>query len=221
VDRPCGQIAWADAGPPKQAQKIAVPRREEDPVMICRNLFPVRSPLWAALLALSAGLAVSATARAEDKDKAASTLPLKKVVLYNAGVGVYERRAEIDGDAKIDLKFNATDINDLLKSMVLQDLGGGKISTVTYASIDPITKTLKTFAIDLTDNPTMAKLLDQIRGEKVDIEAPNKIVGSILGVEVRKQRVGDKGEIVETEYLNLLTDTGLRSFQLSAISRKA
>lgn len=174
-----------------------------------------------AALVMAAGLVLPAIAHAQDKDKdkAASALPLKKVVLYNAGVGFYERRAEIDGDAKIDLKFNATDINDLLKSMVLQDLGGGKISTVTYASIDPITKTLKTFAIDLTDNPTMAKLLDQVRGEKVEIEAPNKITGSILGVEVRKQRVGDKGEIVETEYLNLLTETGLRSFQMASIAR--
>jgi hypothetical protein len=187
--------------------------------MVCRKLLPARWKSIAALLAFSAGLALPGIARAEDKDKAASALPLKKVVLYNAGVGFYERRAEIDGDAKIDLKFNATDINDLLKIMVLQDLGGGKISTVTYASIDPITKTLKTFAIDLTDNPTMAKLLDQVRGEKVEIESPNKIVGSILGVEVRKQRVGDKNEVVETEFLNLLTDTGLRSFQMSAITR--
>ena len=93
---------------------------------------------------------------------------MKKAVLYNAGVGFFERRAEIDGNAKVDLKFNVTEINDLLKSMVLQDLGGGKISTVTYASMDPITKTLKTFAIDLTDNPTMADLLDQVAREGRD-----------------------------------------------------
>jgi len=171
------------------------------------------------LLMAAAVLAAPTWVHAEDKEKGATALPLKKVVLYNAGVGFYERSAEIDGDAKIDLKFNVSDINDLLKSMVLQDLGGGKISTVTYASMDPITKTLKTFAIDLTDNPTMARLLDQVRGEKVEIESPNRIVGTILGVETRKQRVGDKDEVVETEYLNLLTDTGLRSFAMASISR--
>ncbi len=158
-----------------------------------------------------------APARADDKP--ADALPLKKVVLYNAGVGFFERRADVDGNTKVDLKFNVSDINDLLKSMVLQDSGGGKISTVTYSSMDPITKTLKTFAIDLTSNPSMGNLLAQVRGEKVEIEAPNRVTGTILGVEVREQQVGDKDKTIQTEYLNLLTDTGLRSFALASVSR--
>ena len=153
------------------------------------------------------------------QEKGADSLPLKKIVLYNAGVGFFERRAEVDGTAKVDLKFNVGDVNDLLKSMVLEDQGGGRVSTVTYSSMDPITKTLKTFAIDLTSNPTMADLLDQIRGEQVEIEAPNRITGTILGVETREQQVGDKDRVIETEYLNLLTETGLRSFPLSSVSR--
>lgn len=159
------------------------------------------------------GGAVSAQEKQDDP------LPVKKVVLYNAGVGFFERRAEIDGNAKVDLKFNAAEINDLLKSMVLQDLAGGKVSTVTYASMDPITKTLKTFAIDLTNNPTLANLLDQVRGEKVEIEAPNRVTGTILGVETREQQVGDRDKVVKSEFLNLLTDAGLRSFPMATISR--
>ena len=91
-----------------------------------------------------------------------------------------------------------------------------KISTVTYGSKEPITKTLKTFAIDLTNNPTLAKLLDQVRGEKVEIEAPNRVTGTILGVETREQQVGDKDRVVKIELLNLLTSDGLRSFPMAA-----
>ena len=171
----------------------------------------------AALVTTSESLAIAQEKLAQDK--AAEPLPLKKVVLYNAGVGFFERRAEVDGSAKVDLKFNVGDVNDLLKSMVLEDQGGGRVSTVTYSSMDPITKTLKTFVIDLTSNPTMADLLDQIRGEKVEIEAPNRITGTILGVETREQQVGDKDRVIKTEYLNLLTETGLRSFPLSSVSR--
>ncbi len=145
-----------------------------------------RSPSLGFLVAVGLLAIAAASARADDKP---SPLPLKKVVLFNSGVGFFEHRAEIEGDAKVDLKFNVGDVNDLLKSMVLQDLGGGKISTVTYGSMDPITKTLKTFAIDLTNNPTLADLLRQVRGEQVEIEAPTKITGTILGVEVRKQQV--------------------------------
>ncbi|HEY4308876.1 MAG TPA: DUF4139 domain-containing protein [Pirellulales bacterium] len=184
--------------------------------MIVRSVFC--RALRAGLFLTSLSIAQWAfDARAEEPEAAA--LPVKRVVLYNAGVGFFERRADIEGNAKVDLKFNSTEINDLLKSMVLQDLGGGKISTVTYASIDPITKTLKTFAIDLTNNPTMANLLDQVRGEKVEIEAPNRVTGTILGVETREQQVGDKDRVVKTEFLNLLTETGLRSFPMASISR--
>ncbi len=150
-------------------------------------------------------------------DPAASPIPLKRVVLFNSGVGFFDREAEIEGDARLELKFNVDDINDLLKSMVLQDFGGGKISTVTYGSMDPITKTLKTFAIDLTSNPTLGELLGQARGESVEIDAPNAMQGAILGVEKRKRKVGD--ETVEAEYLNLLTDAGLRSVPLAEVGR--
>ncbi|HEY1599540.1 MAG TPA: hypothetical protein VGG64_08060 [Pirellulales bacterium] len=183
--------------------------------MIARRTLRLSLASYLATAALALGIGTSLRAQ----EKADDPLPLKKVVLYNAGVGYYERRAEIDGNAKVDLKFNVSDINDLLKSMVLQDLAGGKISNVTYSSMDPITKTLKTFAIDLTDNPTMADLLDQVRGEKVEIEAPNRITGTILGVETRQQQVGDKDRVNETEFLNLLTDTGLRSFAMPTITR--
>src|SRR6185436_15855227 len=111
-------------------------------------------------------------------------------------------------DAKLDLQFNTKDINDLLKSMVLQDLDGGRISTVTYTSRDPITRTLRTFSIDLTSNPSLAGLLSQVRGEKIEIDGPSKITGIILGVEKKTIRSGDK-DVVEVEMLNLLTEEGL------------
>jgi len=167
-------------------------------------------------LAVVAGLlATSAAAAAEPAEK---QLPLKRAVLFSSGVGFFEHRADVEGDTQIDLKFNVDDINDLLKSMVLQDLGGGKVSTVTYGSKDPITKTLKTFAIDLTTNPTLAQLLDQVRGEQVAIQAPNEIIGTIVGVEFRKQRV-DKDQVIEVAYLNLLTTDGLRSIPLEQVTK--
>src|SRR5437588_12605800 len=48
-------------------------------------------------------------------------LPVKQVVLYSSGVGYYQREGQVDGSARIDLQFHTTNINDLLKSLVLQD----------------------------------------------------------------------------------------------------
>ena len=144
-------------------------------------------------------------------------MPLKRVVLFNSGVGFFEHDGQVTDDAQVDMKFKTDDINDLLKSMVVQDLGGGQVSTISYGSKDPISKTLKSFAIDLTTNPTLGQLLGQIRGEQVAIEAPNAITGTILGVETRDQKVGDN-QVQKVEYLDLLTDAGLRSVALDKVS---
>lgn len=164
---------------------------------------------------LLAGIAVVTAAAADDQ---AADLPLKRIVLFNSGVGFFEHGAEIEGNRDLQLKFNVEDVNDLLKSLVLQDLGGGTVSTVTYGSKDPIERTLRTFAIDLTTNPTLADLLRQVRGEQVEIDAPDKIIGTILGVETRKQQVG-KDEAIDVDYLNLVTDQGLRSLALRDVGR--
>lgn len=155
---------------------------------------------------------------AAEAKKSDSKLPLASVVLFNSGVGFFEHKAEVEGNAQIELQFKVDDINDLLKSMVLQDLGGGHISTVTYTSKDPITKTLKTFSIDLTENPTLAQILGQVRGERIEIAAPTKVEGTIIGLEKRQRPGAKEGEIIEIDVLNLLTEDGLKSIPLEQVS---
>jgi len=167
-----------------------------------------------------AGLSVIGLATAQAADPPGDeALPLTKLVLFNSGVGYYEHQTTVDGRQRIELKFDVGNINDLLKSMVLQDLGGGHVATVTYASKDPITKTLGTFAIDLTSNPSLADLLEQVRGEQVELDAPDKIAGLIVGVERRQEATLDGKLVTPKAYLNLLTDAGLRSVALSTVSR--
>ncbi|MFL5241096.1 MAG: hypothetical protein ACJ8FY_03225, partial [Gemmataceae bacterium] len=58
-------------------------------------------------------------------------LPIAQCALFSSGVGYFQREAEIEGNARVDLTFPVSDINDLLKSMVLQDLGGGHVAAVS------------------------------------------------------------------------------------------
>jgi hypothetical protein len=173
------------------------------------------------VLLLSLGLVASAQERTrETATKAAAQypLPLSEVVLYSSGVGYFQRDGSIEDRGDVELKFKVDNINDLLKSMVVQDFDGGQVGTVTYDSRDPITKTLKSFAVDLTTNPGLGQLLGQIRGERVEVAAPNPVSGVIVGVEKKGERVGDK-EVAEVEYLNLLTAEGLRSIHLGQVQR--
>ena len=165
-----------------------------------------------------AACVLAATVGAWAADDGKFPLPLKRVVMFSSGVGFFQHFGQVEGDAKVEMRFNVRDINDLLKSMVVMDFDGGTVSTVTYGSKDPITKTLKSFVIDLTTNPTLAQLLAQVRGEKVEIEAPAKITGVILGVETRRKKVGEN-EFIDIHMLNLVTDEGLRSIPLDTVSR--
>src|SRR5438128_3680900 len=119
-----------------------------------------------------------------------SPLPIAQVILFNSGVAYFQREGEVEESTRVDLSFPATDINDLLKSLVLEDLGGGTISAISYDSHDPIDKTLKSFALDLTANPTFGQILNQARGEKVEVTMQpgshaqaDTLTGSIVGME--------------------------------------
>ena len=150
-----------------------------------------------------------------------SNLPLSRVVLYSSGVGYFQHDGTVQGNSHIDLRFKADAVNDLLKSLVVQDFGGGRVSAVTFESRDPITKTLQSFGINLTTNPTLGQLLDQIRGERIEVAAPTAVSGTILGIERKDQPVGtgNPPAVVQVEYLNLLTDEGLRSIPLAQVQR--
>ena len=108
-------------------------------------------------------------AQAEEKDV---TVPISSLVLFTSGVGYFQHDGAVDGNARMELTFSASQINDLLKSLVLRDLDGGSISSVTYSSRDPITRTLKSFSLDLTSNPSLTALLTQTRGEPVEVSSP-------------------------------------------------
>ncbi|MBU6400225.1 MAG: hypothetical protein KGS61_07885 [Verrucomicrobia bacterium] len=173
---------------------------------------------WKFLVAVAALFASAAVPVNLSGADAPLPLPLSEVVLYSNGVGYFQRDGQVDGRAEVDLRFKADNINDLLKSLVVQDLGGGKVSTVTYASRDPLARTLKSFSIDLTANPSLGQLLDQVRGERVEVATPNVLTGTLVGVEKKQEQVGDT-RVVEREYLNLLADDGLRSVPMTQVQR--
>ena len=150
-----------------------------------------------------------------------AALPLSKIVLYSSGVGYFQHDGTVHNRAQLELRLHANQINDMLKSLVVQDFGGGKVSTVTYGSRDPVTKTLSSFGINLNGNPTLGQILTQVRGEPVEVTAPNPIVGTLIGVEKKTESVGEGSQhrIVEQEYVTLLTEDGFRSLSLSTVQR--
>src|ERR1700723_1773229 len=108
--------------------------------------------------------------------------------------------------------------------MVLPHLDGGHISTVSYDSHAPVQRTLKSFAINLTGNPSFGAILNQARGEKVEVvlqqvngTQPGTMTGTVVGIEKQKIAVGK--DTVECEMLNLWCADGMRSLKMPDLQR--
>jgi hypothetical protein len=155
---------------------------------------------------------------------AATPLPIGTVVLYSSGVGFFQREGTVDGSARVDLSFPVADVNDLIKSMTVRDLDGGRVAAVSYDSNSPTERTLRSYAINLTSNPSFAQILTQARGEKVEVVLSNAgagaagtLNGTIVGME--KQKVPAGKDAIETDVLNLWCADGVRALKLSDVQR--
>ena len=180
--------------------------------MVTRSLTPI-------VIALAAASAASGQVTQAGRAAGANAdVPVTKVMLFSSGVGYFEHAGIVRGNESTELRFRTSQINDILKSLVLQDQNGGHVGEITYPSQDPLAKTLKSFQVDITQNPTLAQLLNQLRGARVTVEAQaQRFSGTILGVEFH-QIPTDKGEPVSTPVLNLLTGSMIRSINLAAMS---
>jgi hypothetical protein len=167
----------------------------------------------AALVVLGVLVALSPTALA-----GAQNVPVSKVMLFSSGVGYFEHAGLVHGNSATELRFRTSQINDILKSLMLQDQGGGRVGAIVYPSQDPLAKTLRSFQVDITQNPSLADLLNQLRGARVTVQTQGeRVSGTILGVESRR-RTTDKGESAASPVLNLLAGATIRAVELQAVA---
>ncbi|MGE0105067.1 MAG: carboxypeptidase regulatory-like domain-containing protein [Blastocatellales bacterium] len=152
----------------------------------------------------------------------APPLPLKRVTLYKHGVGYFERQGKVNGDRQLTFLFDAAQMNDVLKSLVVLDLGKGNISSVTFDSTKPFDKQIEEFGLrlDSSDKVGLTSLLGQLKGARVEVRSnvggALSLTGSVVGIEKRTGiQANGRTEISE---LVLINDSGeLRSIQLDQI----
>lgn len=154
-----------------------------------------------------------------------SSLPIRRVILYSNGVAYIERRGMISGNAEISLSFKQSQVDDVLKSMVVLDLGQGKIGAVSYNSSAPASaRTAEIpFSVDAESGSEgtggLAEVLSQMQGAKVAVtSAKASAVGSILTVE-KRSIAGEKDKPSSTGYfLVIASDAGeISGFDLSEV----
>src|SRR3990170_5088992 len=67
----------------------------------------------------------------------AAELPVRQVVLYKHGVGYFQRSGELRPGESAQLDFKANEMNDVLKSLTIQESGTGSVTGLRYDSSEP------------------------------------------------------------------------------------
>jgi Carboxypeptidase regulatory-like domain len=155
----------------------------------------------------------------KDSNLSAAKLPVRRVVLYKNGVGYFEHLGHVRGSQGVHIDFTSAQLNDVLKSLTVLDLSGGRITGVEYNSEAPLARRLATLRLSLGERPTIAEFLGSLRGARLEVRSGNgpPLTGRLLSVE-RKTRTGaGPGWTVETDEISLITDGGeVRSVDLNS-----
>ena len=149
-------------------------------------------------------------------NESASKLPVRRVVLYKNGVGYFEHLGRVRGNQDVHIDFTSAQLNDVLKSLTVLDLAGGRITGVDYNSEAPLARRLATLRLALGEKPSLAEFLGAVRGARIEVRAAGgtPVTGRLLSVE-RKTR-STTNWTVETEEISLISETGeVRSVDLN------
>jgi uncharacterized membrane protein YgcG len=145
----------------------------------------------------------------------AQQLPLRRVILYSNGVAYFERRGTVSNKAEVNLQFKQSQVDDVLKSMLVLDLGHGQIGAVSYNSSAPPSARLAEipFSIEAgTENSTqggLAGVLRQLQGERVAVTTSTRsVTGAILTVDERKSQIDATKPAVTNYALVIATAAG-------------
>lgn len=154
-----------------------------------------------------------------------NSLPIRRVILYSNGVSYIERRGTVTGNAEINLSFKQSQVDDVLKSMVVLDLGQGKLGAVSYNSSMPASaRTAEIpFAVDAESGNEgsggISEVLSQLQGAKVTVaSAKGTATGSILTVEKKVVAAEKDKPASTTHFLVIASESGeITSFDLAEV----
>jgi hypothetical protein len=173
----------------------------------CLSILLCQSSLGQEKPATTAKLPSAETLR-ESANPTAAKLPVRRVVLYKNGVGYFEHLGRVRGNQEVHVDFTSAQLNDVLKSLTVLDLSGGKISGVDYNSEAPLARRLATLRLNLGENPTVGDFLGALRGARLEVRSGSgaAMSGKLLSVE-KKSREKDN-ETKEWTEISLVSDSG-------------
>src|SRR5580692_2980660 len=157
----------------------------------------------------------SSTATPGATETTAAKLPVRRVILYKTGVGYFEHLGHVRGNESVRIDITSGQLNDVLQSLTVLDLNGGRISGVNYNSEAPLSERLGTLRLPLEEKTDLSKFYGALRGARLQIRTgATTVTGRLLSVE-RKTRVSG-GTTLEVDLATVVTDSGeVRSVEIT------
>jgi len=144
----------------------------------------------------------------------AADLPVREVILFKHGVGFFSRSGDLKAGETARLDFKAGDMNDVLKSLTVEEKGGGKVVGLRYDSSEPLDKKLEQFPFGIGDHFALSAVLDQMKGSRLELKYGNDpIVGQIIS---GRETAADKDHAAKEQLVMLLDSGEIRVIDLSA-----
>jgi hypothetical protein len=121
-----------------------------------------------------------------------SELPVTRVVLYQNGVGYFERSGRIEGDV-LTLQARPSQINDLLKSLTVIDAGNGRAVSASLPLEESADRLLSELPEQVRNAGGLLEVLRLFRGARVEIEGEfsGSPEGRVIGVENLQPEVAE------------------------------
>jgi hypothetical protein len=143
-------------------------------------------------------------------------LPVTRVILYKNGVGYFEHAGRVRDSQDVNIDFTTAQLNDVLKSLTVLDLGKGRITGVSYNSIAPLERRLASLRLPVGENPTTATFLAALRGARLEVHSgATSVIGRLLSVDERELQ-GKGEEKIKLHQLSVVTESGeVRTFDLT------
>jgi len=178
------------------------------------------------------GLPFALAAQGPSTPSVGAELPLVRIALFSSGVGYFEHRGPVEGNAGVSITFKTDEVNDALKSLVVRDGDGSSSPTVQYPSRQDSERALRAFRVDLSGNPSLADLLARMRGARIAVSVlspPDAETGIRPAYPAAGKGLVEEGRILAMEdrdedgyspagtYLTLVTERGIISLALDSL----
>lgn len=117
---------------------------------------------------------------------AADNGAIRSITLSSGGLAQVSRSADINGDGVIRIEVPLDQVDDILKSLVVNG-SAGSVAGMSLAGPQPLQEAFKGLPFSLEALSSVPSLLTSMQGAKVAVASGGKTVeGNILGIETRK-----------------------------------